>query len=532
MRDLPGLQNILEEHKVPVCCGGECSLAEALHNAHVAEDVVLRDLDRECARAEAGGPDDGEPHFHTLFEPFRIKSVEPLGKTTRAERRRLLESSGYNLFRIPAAKVLIDLLTDSGTSAMSADQWGAVLRGDESYAGSRSFFRFEEVVRDLTGFKHIIPTHQGRAAEKILFSIVGGAEHTIPSNTHFDTTRANVEFSGAHAVDFPTPECSDTGAFHPFKGNVDLDALEDCLLRHGRTEIPLVLMTLTNNSVGGQPVSLANLRAVRGLCNRFGVPLFLDAARFAENCWFIKAREPGQERRPLAAIARDIFALADGCLFSGKKDGLSNMGGFLGLNDDDLADRARTLLVLTEGFPTYGGMAGRDLEALAVGLSETLDEEYLRHRVRSVAYLGEGLRRAGVPIVEPVGGHAVFVDAGRLLPHLGPDDLPGQALACALYAEGGVRGVEIGTLMFGRTDRATGRQVAAPHELVRLAVPRRVYTRSHLDYVVEVMTRVAARRERILGLAIAEEPPYLRHFRARMQPKLPLPARIPCPEVW
>ncbi|MBI3267668.1 MAG: tryptophanase [Planctomycetes bacterium] len=532
--DFPWLRLVLDRHRVRACCGGACSLREAVEQSGASLPDFLRSVDEALAcdadASQADAADAPEAPFRTAFEPFRIKVVEPLGATTRADRTRALEAVGYNLFRLPAAMVLIDLLTDSGTSAMSAEQWSALFRADEAYAGSRSFYRFEEEVRELTGFKHVIPTHQGRAAERILFSLVGGPRHIVPSNTLFDTTRANVEASGARGVDLPVAEGLDTAKPHPFKGNIDLDALETLLAGEGRGAIPLVLMTLTNNAVGGQPVSLANLRDVRALCAMHGVPLFLDAARFAENCWLIREREPGQSDRSPRAIAREVFSLADGCVFSGKKDGLSNMGGFLAVHDDALAARARDLLVLGEGFPTYGGMAARDLEALAVGLRECLEPDYLDHRIRSVARFGEALRRAGLPLVEPVGGHAVFLDAARLLPRLGPDDFPAQALACALYREGGVRGVEVGTLMFGRTDPATGRQVPARHELVRLAVPRRVYTRCHLEYVAEVAGRVAEHADRLGGLSLVEEPPALRHFGARLRPRAA--ARTRCPEVW
>lgn len=449
-----------------------------------------------------------ERSFRTIIEPFRIKSVEPIRMTTRSEREAKLREAGYNLFRLHADDVLIDLLTDSGTGAMSAEQWAGVMRGDESYAGSPSFFRFEAAVQDLTGFRHIIPVHQGRAAEKILFTAVAGPGKVIPANHHFDTTRANVEAAGAEALDLPCPEAQDVPARHPFKGNLDTGRLER-LLGERRADVPLVLVTITDNTGGGQPVSLANLREVREVCLRFDVPLFLDAARFAENAYLVKLREPDQAQRTPRDIARDFFALADGATMSAKKDGIANTGGFLALNDDAWAERMRQLLILTEGFTTYGGLAGRDLEAIAQGLDEVLHEDYLQYRVRSVEYMGEGFRRDGIPIVEPPGGHAIFVDARALLPHVPPAQLPAQSLACALYLEGGIRTVEVGTVMFGP---------AAEHDLLRLALPRRVYTQSHVDYVVEVAGAVAAERDRLGGYRIVEEPSALRHFTARFEP--------------
>ena len=449
-----------------------------------------------------------ERSFRTIIEPFRIKSVEPVRMTSRAEREAKLAEAGYNLFRLHADDVLIDLLTDSGTGAMSAEQWAGVMRGDESYAGSPSFFRFEAAVRDLTGFRHIIPVHQGRAAEKILFTAVAGPGKVVPANHHFDTTRANVEATGAEALDLPCAEALDVAARHPFKGNLDVGRLRS-LLERRRADVPLVLVTITDNTGGGQPVSLANVRAVREVCSEFGVPLFLDAARFAENAYLVKLREPDQAGRSARDIARDFFSLADGATMSAKKDGIANTGGFLALNDDPWAERMRQLLILTEGFTTYGGLAGRDLEAVAQGLEEVLHEDYLRYRVRSVEYMGEGFRSAGIPIVEPPGGHAIFVDARALLPHVPPEQLPAQSLACAFYLEGGIRTVEVGTVMFGP---------AAEHDLLRLALPRRVYTQSHVDYVVEVAAAVAADRDRLGGYRIVEEPAALRHFTARFAP--------------
>jgi tryptophanase len=451
----------------------------------------------------------------TIIEPFRIHAVEPIRITTRDERTAALEAAGFNLFAIHADDVLIDLLTDSGTGAMSRDQWAAVQHGDESYAGSPSWYVFLEAVRELFPFPHVIPTHQGRAAEKILFSVLGGEGKVIPNNTHFDTTRANVEFSGAEAVDLVIPEGSDPAALHPFKGNMDVARLEELLARCG-DRVPVVFVTVTNNSGGGQPVSLENLRAVRAVCDRFGVPLFLDACRFAENAWFIKTREPGQADRSVTDIVHDMAALADGMTMSAKKDGLANIGGWLAVRDDRLAEQCRNLLILTEGFPTYGGLAGRDLEAIAQGLREVVAEDYLRYRIRSTAYLGEALDSAGVPVVKPFGGHAVYLDARSLLPHIPPLQYPGQALAVALYLEGGIRGCEIGTVMFGR--RPDGSETPAAMDLVRLAIPRRTYTQSHVDYVVEVVVAVAQRAAELRGYRIADEPPALRHFTARFEP--------------
>jgi tryptophanase len=447
----------------------------------------------------------------TIIEPFRIHSVEPIAITTREDRIHELERAGHNLFNVPAPRVLIDLLTDSGTGAMSSEQWAGLQRGDESYAGSASWERFRQAVAELFPFEHLIPTHQGRAAEKILFSALGGPGKTIPNNTHFDTTRANVEFTGAEALDLPVPEALVPSSRHPFKGNMDVEALERVLAEH---DVPVVFMTLTNNSGGGQPVSMENLRAVREACG--DVPLFLDACRFAENAWFVKLREEGYADVPVPDIVREMAALADGMTMSAKKDPLGNIGGWLAMNDDALAEQSRNLLILTEGFPTYGGMAGRDMDALAQGLRESVDEDYLRYRIRSTEYLGEALDRAGIPVVLPVGGHAVYIDARGLLPHIPPLEYPGQALAVALYREGGIRGCEIGTVMFGR--RPDGSETPAPMDLVRLAIPRRTYTQSHIDYVIEVCEHVASRAGELQGLRIVEEPPALRHFTARFEP--------------
>jgi tryptophanase len=453
----------------------------------------------------------------TIIEPFRIKTVEPLRMTTREERLDILRKAEWNLFRIPADDILIDLLTDSGTGAMSAEQWAALQRGDESYAGSRSWFRFEARVHELTGFRHIIPTHQGRAAERILFSCLGVAGKIVVNNTHFDTTRANVEALGGRAVDIPVPEARIPSDESPFKGNIDLEALER-LLRTEGSHIACVMITITNNSGGGQPASLANIRAASDLCRRHGAPFFLDACRFAENAWFIKTREEGQADRTVESIAREVFSLADGATFSAKKDGLANIGGFLAANNDRLARQEEELLILTEGFPTYGGLAGRDLEAIAVGLTEVVNEDYLRYRAASTHYLGEGLMAVGMPIVRPTGGHAVYIDAGAFLPHIPKPEFPAQALACAFFEDGGVRGVEIGTLMFGGKDPETSADRLAPLELLRLAIPRRVYTQSHIDYLIEVAELVANRRHRLRGFRIVEEPKHLRHFTARLAP--------------
>ncbi|MFI5356256.1 MAG: tryptophanase [Opitutales bacterium] len=456
-----------------------------------------------------------DPSFKTIIEPFRIKSVEPIRFTTLAEREAKLAAAGYNPFLLRAEDVLIDLLTDSGTGAMSKYQWAGMMRGDESYAGADSFYRFEAAVRDITGLKHIIPTHQGRAAERILFGTVVNPGDIVPNNTHFDTTRANLEARGATALDLPVAEGRRPALVAPFKGNMDLAALERCLTENPG-KVPLVMITVTNNSGGGQPVSLANIEGARDLCRRHRVPLFLDACRYAENSWFIREREAGQAGRSPLEIARAMFACADGATMSAKKDGLGNIGGFLALNNDTWAEAARTNLILTEGFPTYGGLAGYDLEALAIGFYEALEEDYLRYRIRSIAYLGDVLLKAGVPIVQPTGGHAVYLDAKAMLPHIPPHAFPAWALACALYLEGGVRGVEIGSVMFGR--QPDGTEKPAAMELVRLAFPRRVYTQSHVDYLGEVILRVQARRGQIRGLRITQAPTVLRHFTARFAP--------------
>jgi len=451
----------------------------------------------------------------TIIEPFRIKSVEPIRMTTREERRELLKAASYNLFKLHSDDVIIDLLTDSGTSAMSAAQWGAVMTGDESYAGAPSFYRFEAAVRDLMDFKHIIPAHQGRAAEHLLFSLIANPGHVIPSNTHFDTTRGNIEAMGAEAVDLPIPEGKVPSLDHPFKGNMDLGALE-ALLQEKGDSVPAVMMTITNNAGGGQPVSLENIRGAAEIAHAHGKAFYIDGCRFAENAWFIKLREPGQENRSIKEIVRDTFRVADGMTMSAKKDAFANIGGWLALNDDALAERARTRLIQTEGFPTYGGLAGRDLDAIAQGLKEIIDEDYLRYRVRTNSYIADRLDAMGVPVVKPAGGHAVFVDARGFLPHIPALEYPGQALAVALYEAGGIRGCEIGTVMFGR--KPDGTEEPARMDLVRLAMPRRVYTQSHADYIVEVFEELAATKESLRGLKITKEPPMMRHFTAEFAP--------------
>jgi len=445
----------------------------------------------------------------TIIEPFKIKSVEPIRWTTRADREKLLRQAHYNLFQVPARDILIDLLTDSGTGAMSTAQWAAMMEGDESYAGSSSFDCFRRSVQDIFGYRHVIPTHQGRAAERILFGVMCKKGDVVPNNSHFDTTRANIEFVGAEAADLLIPEGYEPANRHPFKGNMDVAALEQLIARVGRERIPLVMLTITNNSGGGQPVSMENAKAVRDVCRRHEIPLYFDACRFAENAYFIKLREKGYERKTPKEIAKEMFALGDGCTMSAKKDGLANIGGFLCTNDDQLAQQEKDLLILTEGYPTYGGLAGRDLEAIAVGLGEALEEDYLRYRITSTAYLGNHIAGQGVPIVQPPGGHAIYLDARAFLPHIAPQQFPGVALAAELYLEGGIRSVEIGTLMFGD---------AAHMDLVRLAIPRRVYTQSHIDYVIEVMLEVWRQRERIHGLRLTHEAPFLRHFTARLEP--------------
>ena len=453
--------------------------------------------------------------FHTIIEPFRIKTVEPIRQTTEHERRVALEAAHNNVFLLPARDVLIDLLTDSGTGAMSVFQWAGMMKGDESYAGARSFDAFEKSVRDITGFSHVIPTHQGRAAEHILFHTLVRKGDIVPNNTHFDTTRANVEDAGGIALDLPIAEGKQAESTHPFKGNMDVAALEETLEKYG-DRVPVVMLTVTNNSEGGQPVSLTNVWEVSSVCRRYGVPLFIDACRFAENAWLIKSREAHLAHRTARSIAQEMFSLADGCTMSAKKDGMANIGGFLAMNNGSLALKCRTRLVLTEGFPTYGGLAGYDLEAIAVGLNEALDEDYLRYRIRSVEYLGEKLLESGVPIVTPTGGHALYLDAKRMLPHIPQSEYPAWALSLVLYIEGGIRAAEIGSVMFGR--KPDGTEKPADMELVRLAFPRRVYTQSHVDYVAEVVQHVNGIASRIRGVRIVEAPAVLRHFTARLAP--------------
>ncbi|MCP4759818.1 MAG: tryptophanase [Planctomycetes bacterium] len=452
--------------------------------------------------------------FETIIEPFRIKTVEPLRRTTRARRETALREAGWNLFSVHGEDVLIDLLTDSGTGALSARQWGMMMQGDETYAGADSFYRFEAAVKDITGLDHVIPTHQGRAAERILFRAMVNPGDLVINNTHFDTTRANVEYREGVAMDIPCREAADQDD-HPFKGNIDLEQLEEVLSGNpGR--VPLVMITVTNNSGGGQPVSLGNIRAARAICDRHKVPLFLDACRFAENAWFIHLREEGQQDRTPIEIAREMFSLVDGATMSAKKDGMANIGGFLALNDMDVVVQCRNMLILTEGFPTYGGLAGYDLEAVAVGLYEALEEDYLRYRIRSIAYLADRLAEVGIPMITPPGGHALYLDAGKMLPHIPWNEYPGWSLAVAIYLEGGIRGCEIGSVMFGQ--QPDGTEQAAPRELVRLAFPRRVYTQSHVDYVAEVLLRVYANRDQLRGMKMLDSPPVLRHFTARLEP--------------
>ncbi len=452
----------------------------------------------------------------TIIEPFRIKSVEPIRFTTKVERTKILKEAGYNPFLIDAEDVIIDLLTDSGTSAMSASQWAGVMEGDESYAGSKSFFKFESAVKKITNHEFIIPTHQGRAAEKILFTIVGGKGKYIPNNTHFDTTRANVEFSGAEAIDLLNEIGKKPEVKADFKGNMDVEKLEEFIKKTGTENIPLVMITVTNNSGGGQPVSMQNIKDVRAVCDKYNLPLFLDACRFAENAYFIKMREKGYENKSILEICQEMFSYSDGATMSAKKDALVNIGGFLSINNQELALQSRNLLIVTEGFPTYGGLSGRDLEAVAKGLEEVVDENYLQYRIKSTEYLGNKITAEGVPIIEPPGGHAIYIDAKRFLPNVPPQEFPGQSIVCELYLEGGIRTVEIGSVMFGKYDEE-GNVVSPSMELVRLAIPRRVYTQSHIDYVAEVVIEVYKNRDRLKGYKIIEEAPMLRHFTARFE---------------
>lgn len=450
------------------------------------------------------------------FEPFRIKMVEPISMTTREERERIVQRARYSLFRVRSDEILIDLFTDSGTGTMSSDAWAAMFRGDEAYAGASSWFRFEAVVKEIFGFEHVIPVHQGRAGERILFGQLVRSGQLVPSNTHFDTTRANIEVLGGHAVDLPCAASKSTEVEHPFKGDMEVEGLRRLLQEHGREQVPVVMLTVTDNAGGGQPVSLANIRAVSALAREHGVPFYLDACRFAENAWFIKTREPGQADRSVAEIAREMFSLADGCTMSAKKDGISNIGGFVCTNDAQLRQRCLVDLLVTEGFPTYGGLAGRDLDAIAIGLREAIDDDYLRYRVQSVAYLADRLHEVGIPVLRPPGGHAVYVDGRRFLPHVPPLQYPAQALCVELYVEAGVRASEIGSVMYG-FDHRTGEERPAEKDLMRLALPRRTYTVSHLDYVAKALERVWARRDSIRGLRIVEAEPILRHFSAAFE---------------
>lgn len=454
--------------------------------------------------------------MHTIIEPFRIKSVEPIYFTTKEERTAILKKAGYNTFRIHARDVLIDLLTDSGTSAMSSDQWAGIMKGDESYAGSESFFHFDSTIKEITGMPYVIPTHQGRAAEKIIFSILGGKGKYFISNTLFDTTRANIEYSGAEGIDLLCEEGKHPAISAPFKGNMNVEALKKVIGEKGAANIPMVIITVTNNSGGGQPVSMQNIREVKKVCTENKIPLFIDACRFAENAYFIKIREEGYANKTVKEIAFELFSYADGCTMSAKKDAFANIGGFLAMHDKELALRCRNLLIITEGFTTYGGLAGRDLEAIAIGLKEVLEENYLQYRIRSIEYLTNKLAAAGVPVMQPAGGHAVYIDAKEFLPHIPVEQYPGQALVCALYEEGGIRSVEIGSLMFGKYDEQ-GKLIPSVMELVRLAIPRRVYTQSHIDYVAEIIIDVFNKKDELKGLRITEETPLLRHFTAALE---------------
>ena len=450
------------------------------------------------------------------YEPFRIKSVEPIRRSSLEQRKKLIEVAGFNLFLVEADDVVIDLLTDSGTGAMSSEQWAAMMRSDESYAGSPSFRRFSDSVQAITTFKHVIPTHQGRAAEHILFSVMCRKGDVVPNNMHFDTTRPNCEFTGAEAVDLPIPEALEPACPHPFKGNMDTVRLSQLIERVGFQRIPLVMITVTNNGGGGQPFSMANIKAVREICSRHKIPLYLDACRFAENAYFIKLRESGYAVKTPREIAQEMFRQADGCTMSAKKDGLANIGGFLCTNDDSKALLAKNLLILKEGYPTYGGLAGRELDAIAVGLNEALEEDYLEYRIGLTAYLGNRIADAGVPIVQPPGGHAIYIDARAFLPHIPPIQFPGSALAAELFIEGGIRSFEMGTLVFGKCD-SEGVEHPGPMDLLRMAIPRRVYTQSHIEHVIDTITKVWRRRDQIRGLELIYQAPTLRHFTARFR---------------
>lgn len=453
---------------------------------------------------------------NVIIEPFRIKMVEPIYMTSEEERQQLLHQAHYNPFLLKSEHVLIDFLTDSGTSAMSHKQWAAMISGDESYAGAQSWERLESVVKDLTGYPHILPTHQGRAAERILYGHLGGKGKVFLSNTHFDTTRANIEFSGATAIDCPIPEALEPGKPHPFKGNIDLVQVEYWIKKYNAENIAAVILTVTNNTGGGQPVSLANARALSELCAKYKILFIIDACRVAENAYFIKHGEAECAHLSYKEIAQAMFDLADGCVMSAKKDGLVNIGGFLALRDDAIAAACTNLLIITEGFTTYGGLAGRDMDAMAVGLQEVFDADYLKYRIRSTQYLGEKINALGVPIMLPVGGHAVYINAKDLYPHIPVDQYPGQALVCELYKVGGIRCVEVGSVMFGKYD-ASGKLIPSPMELVRLAIPRRVYTQSHVDYVIEVFDEIVKNKEKVRGYKITYEPKFLRHFTAHFE---------------
>lgn len=450
-------------------------------------------------------------------EPFRIKVVEPIKKTTKEEREQLIREAGYNIFLLPAEKIYIDLLTDSGTSAMSDNQWAGLMLGDESYAGSKNYYHFEETIRDIFGFEHIIPTHQGRVAENLLFSNILKEGDVIPNNSHFDTTRANIEYNGALAVDCVIDEALDPAHEHPFKGNVDISKLENVIEKYGTEKIPLIMITITNNSGGGQPVSMQNIKEVSAVAKKYGIPLIFDACRFAENCYFIKEREKGYADKTVKEIAQELFSYGDGCTMSAKKDGLVNMGGFLALNDGELAQNITNMLILIEGFPTYGGLAGRDLEAIARGLKEVLNEDYLNFRINQTRLLGEMLTDNGIPIIRPAGGHAVYIDAKTFLAHIPQKEFPAQSLVVELYKVGGVRAVEIGSLMFGKTDTETGEEIYPKLELVRLAIPRRVYTNMHMQYVSEVLKEIAKNKNNLKGMKITRQSEILRHFTARLE---------------
>ncbi len=455
-------------------------------------------------------------HHKVIIEPFKIKTVESIYMTTEEERAEFLKEAHYNPFLLHSDQVLIDLLTDSGTSAMSSRQWSAMMSGDESYAGAKSWLKFEKVVKDLTGYPHILPTHQGRAAERILYGYLGGKGKFFFSNTHFDTTRANIEFSGATAIDCLIEEAHHPSLDHPFKGNMDVVKLEALIKQHGAKNVSAVILTVTNNTGGGQPVSMENTKAISSICRKYGVLFIIDACRVAENAYFIRHREKAYENKTYREIAQEMFSLADGCVMSAKKDGLVNIGGFLALRDNEISDACTNLLIITEGFTTYGGLAGRDMEAIAVGLEEVFEEDYLKYRIRSTQYLGEKISKMGIPIMLPVGGHAVYVDSKALYPHIPVDQYPGQALVCELYLKGGIRCVEVGSVMFGKYDDK-GKLIPASMELVRLAIPRRVYTQSHVDYVVEVFQEIINNKDKVRGIKITHEPKFLRHFTAHFE---------------